>query len=199
MTILLPKIMYGRYRDVRPRLMRIARRMRKGDEWISLVEQDGFLNVAETTGYIVGDGPSSLLGADEHFQMWLLWMLARQGGMRTIRDIEERIFEQSLSRAWSVLGLVMSRNDIWFMDRSRHRPFLAAVYPHWNEFIAIGARFTLGRRFGQELWNMHNTVLFVLGHQGIPREQMRDRMTSHKLAEFLQALGIGLTTVEARV
>ena len=87
MTLQLPSIMYGRYRDVRPRLMRIARRMCRGEEWIPLVEERGFLDVASRPGYIVGGGPSSLLGAEEHFQLWLLWMLARDSGARERRDV----------------------------------------------------------------------------------------------------------------
>ena len=190
MTLLLPKLMYGRYRDVRPRLMRISQRMRKGQDWLPLVEQDGFLDVADTPGLIVGDGPSTLLGADEHFQMWLLWTLARKGGMRDIRDIEESIFQQSLSTPWTVLGLVMSRNDGWFWNHSHHHRFLEAVCPHWDEFAAIGPRYTLGRQPGKNLWETHNTVLFVLGNQGIPLDQLRGQITSRELAGFMQDLGI---------
>lgn len=70
MTILLPKLMYGRYRDVRPRLMRIVKHMVKDADWLSMVEQDGFLDVLSSPGLIVGDGPSSMLGGDEHFHWW---------------------------------------------------------------------------------------------------------------------------------
>ena len=198
MSLEIPKIFYGRYRDVRPRLMRVARRMRRAEPWIPLVEQDGFLDVASTPGYIVGDGPSSLLGADEHFQIWLLWMLARQGRVNDIRDELEIVFQQSLSRSWALLGLVMSRNDGWLWDREHHRPFLRAVLPHWDEFDSIGPRYSLGSRNGESLWDLHNTVMYVLGHQGLPLEEFPAHLTGAELARLMNALGIEIDATRAR-
>lgn len=192
MTLELPKIMYGRYRDVRPRLMRIARRMRRGEEWIPLVEEHGFLDVASTPGYIVDNGPSSLLGAKEHFQLWLLWMLAREGGMRDIRDIADDIFRQSLTRPWALLGLVMSYNHLWLYEDYRHHPFLRAVVPVWDDFIAVGPRYS-GGLSGEELWKGANTVVYVLANQGIEAARLHGRMTASDIAGFMRELGIALT------
>ena len=186
MSLQLPRIMYGRYRDVRPRLAKIARRMRKGEAWMPLVEEQGFLDVATTPGYLVGDGPSPLLGAEQHFQVWLLWMLARKGGMREIRDTEEQIFQTSLTRPWSVLGLVLPGSDAWLREQSRRLPFLQAVCPHWDDFIAVGTRYTQGSQNIKALSDMHSTVRYSLGHQGYTYEQVRGEMSGDKLRGMVE-------------
>ena len=60
----LPALFYGLYRDVKRRTSKIVTQIRKGADWISLVEAEGFLDTGTIPGLIVLDGPSSLLGGE---------------------------------------------------------------------------------------------------------------------------------------
>lgn len=142
----LPALFYGPYHDVKRRTSRIVTQMRKGADWMALVEAEGFLDTAAVPGFIVLDGPSPLLGGQPHFQQWLLWAQyhdkqAREWA-RGREDVheqdaqEEAIFQQSLSRHWSTLGLVA--NWPWLFSKHRHRPFLRAVRQYWNSSTLSG-------------------------------------------------------------
>lgn len=190
MTLQLPRLLYGRYRDVRPRLMRIVKHMVKGNDWLSMVESDGFLDVASTSGSIVGDGPSSLLGRDEHFQMWFLWEQAWRKADGDGAENTSKIFADSLTRPWSLLGLMMPGCQLWLWNKERHRPFLAAVAPHWDDFSAVGARYTTGSRNPNPLWRMPSGVPYAMGNQDIPTDLLRSPLEPGTLARYLSEYGI---------
>ena len=196
MTLHIPKIMYGRYRDVKPRLMRIVKHMLKGSDWLSMVEQGGFLDVASTPGLVVGDGPSPLLGREEHFQMWFIWPQAWIKTPDDDSEIAKKIFRDSLTRPWSLLGLTMYRNHDWFVKKERFLPFLSAVCEYWHEFAAIGARYTLGSRTAHELWNTPTTVGYVTANLGVSAEEFRQEPSAGSLARLLREHGIDISPRE---
>ena len=166
----LPTLFYGRYRDVKRDVDHIIRRIVRGDDWIAAVEKEGFVDVEATPGLIVFRGPSAILGSEPHFQIWLLWsrMLDRQKNVRS--EFIQRMFEQSLTRPWATLGLVASGNDFWLVPRERFRPFLQAIREYWDAYAAVGARYTDGVDWGEELWKLPNTVGYVLANLRIPDE-----------------------------
>jgi len=188
MTLLLPALIHGRYRDVKPRLRKIVKRMLRGDDWIAAVEEHGMLDVATTPGLIVLRGPSPDLGSDEHFQMWLLWAMVRDRDMTGMEGILENIFTESLTRPWTVLGLVMPANTFW-LDEPRHHRFLRAVCPHWETFCSVGKRYTWGW-VGDELWNCNHTVRYVMANQKLPLDIVDAPPQPGALAAFLRSHGI---------
>ena len=82
--------------------------MRKGADWISLVEAQGFLDTASTAGLIVLAGPSALLGGEPHFQQWLLWQQIFFANLDISAELANDAFDRSLTRPWSMLGMVGS-------------------------------------------------------------------------------------------
>ncbi len=185
----LPALFHGRYRDVKPRIKRVLKRFARGEDWIALVEERGFLDLASTPGHIVGNGPNSMIGRQEHFQMWFLWALARTTWLHERRELLDRMFRESLDRPWTVLGLVMYHNHAW-LHESRQRPFLAAVAPHWDDFAAIGPRYTWGSPTGDELWNIPTSVGYALANQDIPLDVVRAPLVPGAFAALLSEHGI---------
>lgn len=110
LSMQLPALFYGLYRDVKRRTARIVNRVPKGADWIALVEAEGFLDTATTPGFILLGGPSPLLGGEPHFQQWLLWVQFRAHWPDWGNALLEPIFQQSLTRPWSTLGLVAGQN-----------------------------------------------------------------------------------------
>lgn len=178
----LPALFYGLYRDVKRRTSRIINRIRKGDDWIALVESEGFLDTAKMPGFIVLEGPSPLLGGQPHFQEWLLWtqynnkrtqewVLGREE-LHERDDEEDAIFQQSLTRPWSTLGLVAGGNTGWLYPKHRYRPFLRAVRRYWHLFESAGPRYSGGLQTPKPLWALPNSIKYVLANLGMSNAEM---------------------------
>jgi len=181
----LPAMFHGRYRDVKRDVDHIVRRIVRGDDWIALVERDGFLDVETTPGLILLDGPNPIFGSQSHFQAWLLWsrVLAREKRFRS--ELVQRVFEQSLTRPWSTLGLVARGNDAWLYPEERFRPFLQSVREYWAEYVAVGARYTDGVDWGEELWKLPTTVGYVLANLRVPREVYDSLLPQGRIGELI--------------
>ena len=102
----------------------------------------------------------------------------------------QRIFTESLTRPWSLLGLMMPGCQLWLWNKERHRPFLAAVAPYWDDFSAVGARYTAGGPIPKTLWNMPSGVLYAMGNQHIPTDLVRSPLAPGMLVQLLRKHGI---------
>jgi hypothetical protein len=190
----LPALFYGLYRDVKRRINRIVTQMRKGADWIALVEAEGFLDTATTPGFILLEGPSPLVGGQAHFQQWLLWTQYRDKQadewVRGREDVHaqdeqaEEVFHQSLTRPWSTLGLI--GNDSWLFPRHRYRPFLRAVREHWDLFDSVGSRYSTGLQTPQPLWASATSIKYVLANLGISGDTLRAPLPPGGLAELIE-------------
>ena len=170
----LPALCYGLYRDVKKRTSKMVTQMLKGNDWIALVEAEGFLDTETTPGLIVMEGPSPLLGGEPHFQAWLLLRAFRDRALdRNVpEEVLEAVFQQALTRPWSTLGLVGHPNHCWFYPRRRFRPFLAAVREYWDIFESAGQRYTYGIQEPLELWKAPNSIQYVLGNLGLDNDEV---------------------------
>jgi hypothetical protein len=186
----LPRIFYGRFREVKPRLMRVAKRAARGEDWVALVEHDGFIEVADTDGFIVGDGPSSLLGGEAHFQMWFLWERMVLVKPAASPEVREAFFQESLAHSWSVLGMTMRRNDFWVTPEPHQAPFLRAVSRHWLDFGAVGPRYSNGSRQGVTLWEVSTMVRLLFARRGLPLEFLQAPCAPGAFARLLDEYGI---------
>ena len=192
----LPALFYGLYRDVKRRTSRIVTTIPKGADWMALVEAEGFLDTNATPGFVVFDGPSSLLGGEPHFQQWLLWAQIKNKWAhewsRQSKDadkwgvaVQEVVFQQSLTRPWSTLGLVAGGNTSWLIPKHRYRPFLRAVRQYWDLFDSVGARYSFGLQTATPLWAFTNSIKYVLANLGIPGDTLRAPLPPGGLAELI--------------
>ncbi len=168
----LPALFYGLYRDVKRRTGKIVTQVRKGADWMALVEAGGFLDTATTPGLIVLEGPSPMLGGEAHFQAWLLWSQFYYAEPPLTDEVDEAIFERSLSQPWSMLGMMGGNNSGWVREKRRYRPFLRATRRYWDLFDAEGARYTDGSRGGFRLWSLPNNIKYVLANLGMSNEEI---------------------------
>jgi hypothetical protein len=181
----LPALFYGLYRDVKPRTTRIINRIRKGADWMALVEAGGFLDVAKTPGMILLDGPSPNRGGEQHFQAWLLWSQMWQTLDEWGKGIGEALFQTSLTRPWSTLGLLGRNDTIWFLRKHRYRPFLRAVRQYWDLWDSVGARYSSGLQTPEPLWAIPNNIHYVLANLGIPSDQLDPPLPPGGLIELI--------------
>jgi hypothetical protein len=181
----LPALFYGLYRDVKRRTSRIINRIPKGADWMALVEAEGVLDTATTPGFILLMGPSPLLGGQPHFQQWLLWTQMGDKWREWGDTVEESLFQQSLTRPWSTLGLVCNQNKNWFLREHRHRPFLRAVRRYWDLFDSVGARYSNGLQTPEPLWAFTTSIKYVLANLGIPGDELDPPLPPGGLAELI--------------
>jgi hypothetical protein len=187
----LPAHFYGLYQEVKRRNAKIITQLCKGADWMALVEAEGFLDVETTPGFVVVDGPSQLTGGQPHFQVWPLWYQIHretfrfEGKPRVSKELAEEVFERSLTRPWSTLGLVSYRGVDWLYEKHRYRPFLRAVRQYWSLFDSIGERYSGGLQRGTRLWSAGNSVTYVLANLGIPTEVLRSPLPPGGLDELL--------------
>ncbi len=179
----LPALFYGLYRDVKRRTSKIVTQVRKGADWMALVEAGGFLDTTTTPGFIVLAGPSPLLGGNPHFQAWLLWFQLLDAALSA--ELVEDVFVRSLTQPWSTMGLMGNPNDLWIYERRRYRPFLRAVRQYWDAFEAEGARYSNGSDVGSCLWSLSNNVKYVLANLGIPGETLRSPLPPGGLPKLI--------------
>jgi hypothetical protein len=190
----LPALFYGLYRDVKRRTSRIVNQIPKGADWMALVEADGFLDTTTTPGFILIDGPSPNRGSEHHFQQWVLWAQIKNKWAhewsRRSKDadkwgvaVQEAVFQQSLTKPWSTLGLV--ENDSWLFPKHRYRPFLHAVRRYWELFDSVGARYSTGLQTPQPLWALPNTIKYVLANLSVPGDMLRAPLPPGGLAELI--------------
>lgn len=191
----LPALFYGLYRDVKPRTSRIVTQMRRGADWIALVEAGGFLDTDTTPGFILLEAGNLLLGSQPHFQQWLLWTqyhdkqanewVRGRAEVHEQDDEEEAIFQASLTRPWSTLGLVCTQNWPWFIPKHRYRPFLRAVRQYWDLFDSVGPRYSIGLQTSEPLWAFTTSIKYVLANLGIPSDELDPPLPPGGIAELI--------------
>lgn len=190
----LPALFYGLYRDVKRRTNRIVNEIAKGADWMALVEADGFLDTATTPGFILLEGPNPNRGSEHHFQQWLLWAHIKNKRAhlwsRQSKDadkwgvaVQDVVFQQSLTKPWSTLGLV--GNDSWLYPEHRYRPFLHAVRQYWDLFDSVGPRYSTGLQTPESLWALPSAIKYALANLGIPGETLRAPLPPGGLAELI--------------
>ncbi len=168
--MLLPAVQYGDWAIVKKRMRSIVTRIKRGASIVSVMTEDGMLDVGAHPGLMMMDGPVLAGGRDFHcFVPWQqLWqdLVADLGAM-------DAIFQESLSVSWGILGLLASANTPWFYSgEERFEPFLAAAIRVWDELDAVGPRYFDGVQ-GQSLWTLTGSLHYVLGNMGVPHDLLR--------------------------
>lgn len=182
----IPRLLYGRYADVRARMNPALTRLKHGASWEDAMASGDFVETADAPGLLVLHGPSQLLGGSEHYHLYVpLTALARRMRDQGLPEaLEDRAFKESLGTVWGVLGLVATANQMRVYPAARHGPFLDAVLRFWNEMDAEGARYTSGLADGARLWETPNNIHHTLANMGIPGDTLRAPLPGGGLADL---------------
>src|SRR5262245_41768898 len=118
--MLLPKYLHGLYRDVKKRCTKLVKNATSLDAYAAGMLSMGFVDTAHTEGLLVRYGPSSLVGGEMNFHLYLPLTLL---DLKTRADLELRdaIFHESLKTAWGTLLLTSRDCDYWFLEGTRNR------------------------------------------------------------------------------
>lgn len=184
--MLVPTMTYGTYKDVNRRIQKAVTLIASNKSLEDALGLEGWIDSESVTGLCVLNGPSPILGAQAHHQLWLPWsrleIAASSGRISTFQ--EEKIFEESLESCWSIIGLIAHANQIWLYPDSRREKFLMAAVRFWREIDNQGAWYTNGDNQGQNIWDTHNNIKYVLANFGATLETLSKPLPNEDLALF---------------
>lgn len=186
--MLIPSVLYGLYREVRPGCRKVLTRLSRGEPWADIFAAEPRTETRDMPGLLILHGPSPLLGAQPHFHCYLLHSLIREAFLdrKLTAEAEQLVFDDSLCECWSVLGLLSESSTGFFYPEARHLPFLKATLRHWNDFLSEGERYTDGRNWGMTLWSAQTTLSYILVHLGAPPATVTQFYSSGDLTSVLK-------------
>lgn len=174
--MLLPAVQYGDWTDVRKRMRTIVTRIKRGESIVSVMSEDGMLDVGEHPGMLMMGGRILAGGQDFHcFMPWqTLWQTLFDSRTKTpaAPGVTAAIFRESLSVSWGILGLLSFENQVWVYPEERRQAFLDAAIGAWHELDAVGSRYFADVE-AKRLWSVPNNLHFVLANMGVPPDLLR--------------------------
>lgn len=183
----IPEFMYGRYSEVKKRCNKILKELKKGASWDEVTSNLPMIDTKENEGYIVMDGPSSLLKDENHFHMFVFLTLLYDKD--SLEDRAEEIFYEHLKTSWGTLSLMSGRGgaiQLYFIPIERHIPFLNSVLRFWEEYISEEKIFTCGSRSPDYIWSLQTNIKFVLARRGVPTEILRAPLPNNDLEALVK-------------
>ncbi len=160
-----PTLLHGRYRDVSRAAKRVARRLTRGESLSALVPS--WMDLRGATGLVLLDGPSPLVGGSEHFHAFALTKALVEARLGQDRSGWGRIWtEQCMKEPWSLLG-VLAQDGQFVVQDDQRIDLLLRVVDYWDEFVALGDRYSLGLPWGQSLWSAAGGIRAALARMGV--------------------------------
>ena len=116
--MLLPTLQHGNWKDVRPRVKAVLRRLKRGEDFLKVVAEDGMLNTETTDGMLIVGG--TMRSGPTNFHCHEPWKHLGDtiAGDESGRALEEQIFRSSLTVPWGVLGLMTPACTLWLRGGS---------------------------------------------------------------------------------
>ena len=188
--MLLPRLIYGTWREVKPRIGRVITRLKRGASWPEAVQADDLVDTATSPGLVAIDGPGVYGGPHFHCfgPMRLLWDAIRHH--RLPEALQEVLFVASLETAWGVAGLLGNNDTCWVVPVERRLPLVRAAIRSWDVLDTVGPRYSLGSNHGKRLWPLPNNIHYALAHLGVPHEELGRPLPPGGLAELAARHGL---------
>jgi hypothetical protein len=185
----IPSSFYGLYRNVKPRCRRIVTKLARGEALNDVIGADDTIDTATQPGMLVLEGLSPLLGGQPHFHCYLLHFQIKEAQFegRLNADMVEEIFNASLQTEWGVLGLIAYQSTMWFAPpekwrSTRYQPMLKACLQFWDTFEREGERYSGGSNSSKNLWNLPNTIRYILANMGVSKAVLKAPLPATGLA-----------------
>ena len=181
--MLVPRFVHGLTRDVKKESLRRIRLFQKGATWAEAMA-DELVDVAPLPGLVVlALGRTTVYEPQTHIYCPFHWahmtLLTKYSGTdQTDHDrywqAIDRIFMDAVSHSWGVLG--MMGDSTWAWQESRQWPYVQAVERHWDEFSALGDRYSGGSQTPRPLWFVSSASSYALCALGLSREDLQALM-----------------------
>ena len=180
--MLVPRFVHGLTRDVKKESLRRVRLFQKGAPWAEAMA-DELVDVATLPGLIVLSGPYPNLGFEPHTHIyspfhWAWLTLIKQFDSTSAQERAQywramsAIFFDAVQSPWGVLGMLDDSTGTWMWLEEHHWPYLRALERHWDEFTAIGDRYSGGGQAPNPLPHVGSAPSYALCALGLSREDL---------------------------
>lgn len=180
----LPRSLCGTAKEVSALCRKHVTRFLRGGSWLDL--QSELVDVVEAPGLLLLNGPSPLLNGEQHVHVYApFWELGRAiDAEKATMEQTTHAFDAALAQPWSLLGLLSQANYRWLQDPIKAQRFLTATCEHWQSLDEVGARYTMGSRNGQRLWELPHLLKYVLANRGVATPTLLAPLPPGGLAEL---------------
>ena len=182
--MLVPRFVHGLTRDVKKESLRRIRLMKKGARW-SEAMADELVDVAALPGLVVLSGPYPNVGFEPHTHLYCPFHWAKRALLQQFQSNTQEdnvrywqaiggIFVDAVQMPWGVLGMLEDR--AWAWPSSHQWPYLRALERHWDDFTAIGDRYSVGGQAPSPLPHVGSAPSYALCALGLSREDLHALM-----------------------
>lgn len=191
-----PATFYGRYVDVKKRMLSIVDGLNTGKRFTELfvdrrLVDTGLIESAYLTLFAMRD----LSIAKSHFHFTLLQAALTEVNGSATGAVADRVFSELLEKDWGVL-VFADENDGWFgqtliADNSqRHRPYLEAVLRHARFYTREGRRFVDNRGRAGSFWEANTALRAILRAEGVGADKLGAGFGESTYTAICRDLGI---------
>jgi len=169
----LPACIYGYYRNVKKECNKFIRKIIKGDNLAEAIG-DKMIDTSSAPGFIVLEGPHSILGGHPHYNLFALLYIYMQ--LEKNEEKRDKFFFDALQNPWSTLLLLTGNvglGQLLHIPEKRHKPFLNAVVKFYDTFNAEGSKYSNGGQEGRLLWDCGTNIKFVMARMNVPQDVLR--------------------------
>lgn len=181
----IPAVLYGLWRNVKPRVKRSVDKIVKGASWHEAFQRSGMLSTDDTPGLLVLEGPGPLAGGAPHFQLFAPWRFLLSHHRELSAERIDELFIASLQDPWGIMSLI-SYSAEWIFTMNPHFrvPFLRTAVKYWPMFESMGNRYGYGGNYGESLWSGHHSVHYLLAVLGVPNKVINTPLPPGGLEEL---------------
>lgn len=204
MSLLIPRVLFGPYKDVQREAKKMARALHKGESVERVFAAGGFVDQAQHQDALIYTlSYSGRSGKEDAFYpaapidafSTLMFNYAQDGEQATAKARE--LIKQLLPHAWGVLALTMSDAELlWSRLTNPVREgappdpllfeFLEALAVHWEKFMMAGRVYSSVHGHGEALTQTLNSLQFVAANLGVPEDLARYPGTAYLEAYAIQ-------------
>lgn len=195
-----PATFYGRYIDVRKRMLTISQGLQCDKAFCELFVDrrsvdTGLIESCYLTLFTMRD----LSIAKSHFHFTLLREALTEITGTPDHPVAQRVFEELITKDWGVL-VFADENDAWFGEtlagdnRHRHRPYLSAVLRYARFLTREGKRFVNNKGRAGTFWEANSALRAVLMAEGISASRLKEGFGEAAFTAMCRELGIEART-----
>lgn len=180
----IPVPLHGQNKDVKAQARKMVTALKEGQPLADAVGGE-MADTGSRDGLLMMDaGPTGAYVDGFHCYLPFRTVYDALGG-KLPAGIEDKVFREGLETAWGVLGILGRNNFPWVRVEERHQPFLEAVLKFWDELCAEGNRYSTGASEGKALWDVPNSLHYVLAKRGVPQETLNSPLPPGGLPEVV--------------
>lgn len=167
--MLLPAILYGSWKEVKPRARNVVRELKRGVAFDEAMTREGMVDTQRRSGLIVLENPRWFEAPCFHLSAVSEMLLEHLGTSEEDYVIREHVASKSLESTWGI-ACQLSRISPVVGHRCRKwwRPYLSAVGTLWAELDGEGPRYSIGMDHGMRLWEVPSSLKVILATMGVP-------------------------------